>query len=64
MDDYTRFRYIADLQEAILANRDATLAAGLADCLRATSGAGTHEQVAAILAEARAISLGVQMVPG
>ena len=44
VDDDIRFRYIADLQEAVLANTDAVLAAGLADCLTTTSRGGAHER--------------------
>jgi len=56
VDDDIRFRYIADLQESILANTDATLAAGLADSLSPSNSHGADEQIAAILAAAQAES--------
>ena len=55
-DDVTRFHYIADLQEAILASTDATLLTWLADYLSTTRERSTDEQIAAILADARAMS--------
>lgn len=56
LDDDMWFRYVADLQEAILAGTDARLAAGVADCLSQRNDAGVHELIAAILGAARADS--------
>jgi hypothetical protein len=56
IDDYIRFRYIADLQEAILAGTDSMLASGLAGCLSPIDNRGADEQIAAILASAQAES--------
>jgi hypothetical protein len=54
VDDDTRFRYIADLQEAILAGTDSMLASGLAGCLSPLDDHGADKQIAAIVAHAHA----------
>jgi hypothetical protein len=56
VDDDIRFRYIADLQEAILAGTDSMLASGLAGFLSRMDNHGANEQIAAILADAQAES--------
>jgi hypothetical protein len=56
IDNDARFRYIADLQEAILAGTDAALAAGLARCLDSADSDSADEQITAILAAAEAES--------
>ena len=54
--DYIRFRYLADLQESVLAGTDSMLASGLAGCLSPIDDLGANEQIAAILANAQAES--------